>query len=301
MQDQDQTDLLEILDMSDILKKNLEKCIKPNYLEGKSIALYFKKSSTRTRVSFEVGVYQLGGQALVLNDSTMQTSRGESIKDTARVLSQYVDAIMIRTHAHSEIEEYAKWASVPIINGLTEYAHPCQVLADLKTIRDSKGDFEKLKVAYIGDGNNMANSLLVGVLTAGAKMAIATPKNYAIPEILYQKFKDHPNAFFYTDPGQAVEGADVIITDVWASMGDEDTAEERMQTFQSTYQINDHLLQGAKEDAMVLHCLPAHREEEITEAIFEKNAPYIFEEVNNRLHVQKALILYLLGYGSKVK
>ena len=132
-------------------------------------------------------------------------------------------------------------------------------------------------------------------------MAIATPKNYAIPEILYQKFKDHPNAFFYTDPGQAVEGADVIITDVWASMGDEDTAEERMQTFQSTYQINDHLLQGAKEDAMVLHCLPAHREEEITEAIFEKNAPYIFEEVNNRLHVQKALILYLLGYGSKVK
>ncbi len=257
--------------------------------------MIFQKSSTRTRVSFEVGMYELGGQALFLSSRDLQIGRGEPIQDTARVLSRYLDGIMIRTFAQQEVEDLAKYGSIPVINALTDYCHPCQVLADLMTIREFKGAFEGLKCVYIGDGNNMCNSIVVGCLRLGMKMAIAVPKGYEPDAHVLEFTKKFPGMFtMTTDVLEAAKDGDVFFTDVWASMGQEGEAEERKKVFKG-YQINDDVMNVAHSDAMVLHCLPAHREEEITAKVFEAHAEEIFEEAENRLHAQKAVLVKLLN------
>ncbi|MEG2054562.1 MAG: ornithine carbamoyltransferase, partial [Oscillospiraceae bacterium] len=244
--------------------------------------------------SFETGMYQLGGQALFLSDRDLQIGRGEPINDTARVLSRYLDGIMIRTFAQKQVEDLAEYGSIPIINGLTDYCHPCQVLADLMTVREHKGKLEGLKMCYIGDGNNMTNSLIVGGIKVGMDVTIATPDNY-LPDAEVMKWaKENGNFEHFTDPCQAAKNADVIFTDVWASMGQEDEAEKRKKVFAGIYQINDKLLTVAAKDAMVQHCLPAHRGEEITAEVFEGHANEIFDEAENRLHAQKAVMVTLL-------
>ncbi len=293
MADLSKKDLYEILDLADKIKAEVKQGIFTPYLKNKTLALIFQKASTRTRVSFEVGMVQLGGYPLCLNAGDMQMGRGEPIKDTARVMSRYVDGIMIRTYKQSDVEELAKYGSIPVINGLTDYAHPCQVLADLMTIREHKKKLEGLKLAYIGDGNNMANSLIVGSLLAGMRVSAACPKGYE-PDVLKQA-SDHPDFTFSEDPFAAAKDADVVVTDVWASMGDEAEAETRKQVFSGLYQVNRKLMDAAKQDAMVLHCLPAHREEEITDEVFEAHADEIFDEAENRLHAQKAVLVKLMA------
>lgn len=288
-------ELYEILDLADTLKEEVKKGEFKPYLKNKTLGLIFQKSSTRTRVSFEVGMTQLGGYALFLNANDMQIGRGEPIKDTARVLSRYLDGIMIRTYAQQDVIDLATYGSIPIINGLTDFAHPCQVLADLMTIREFKGKLEGIKMCYIGDGNNMANSLIAGALKAGMKMSVASPVGYEPDETILKEAYKNPDFTFTNDPMIAATDADVIVTDVWASMGEESEAEERRRIFEGIYQLNDKVMEKAKEDAMVLHCLPAHREEEITEKVFEAHAKEIFEEAENRLHAQKAVLVKLLG------
>jgi ornithine carbamoyltransferase len=260
--------------------------------------MIFAKSSTRTRVSFEVGIYQLGGQGLFLSSNDMQIGRGEPVEDTARVLSRYVDCIMIRTFAQKEVEDLAKYASIPIINGLTDFAHPCQVLADLMTIREFKGHLEGLKMCYIGDGNNVANSLIVGGLKTGMKVSVACPKGYEPDaEVLeFTKYMKQNGAEFEisNNPLEAAKNADVVVTDVWASMGQEHEANERKKIFDG-YQINSELLKVAKPDAIVQHCLPAHRGEEISAEVLESHAEEIFGEAENRLHAQKAVMVKLMS------
>lgn len=295
MSDLSKEELYELLDLADQLKKEVKSGEFKPYLKNKTLGLIFQKSSTRTRVSFEVGMQQLGGYPLFLNANDMQIGRGEPIKDTARVLSRYLDGIMIRTYGQDEVDDFAKYGSIPIINGLTEYAHPCQILADLMTIREFKGKLEGLKMCYIGDGNNMANSLIVGALTAGMSISVACPKGYEPAEDVIEAASKNPGFELVNDPEVAAKNADVVVTDVWASMGDESQAEERMKVFQGTYQVNDKIMELANTDAMVLHCLPAHREEEITEKVFEAHADEIFEEAENRLHAQKAVLVKLLG------
>lgn len=288
-------ELYELLDLADALKKEVKKGIYAKYLRNKTLGMIFTKSSTRTRVSFEVGMQQLGGKALYLNANDMQLGRGEPIKDTARVLSRYLDGIMIRTYQQSDLEELAEYGSIPIINGLTDYVHPCQVLADLQTIREYKGTLEGLKLCYIGAGNNMANSYINGGILAGMKVALACPKEY-LPDTQICARAAATGRFTLTqDPFAAAEDADVVVTDVWASMGEESEAEKRRQIFEGVYQINDALMAKAKKEAMVLHCLPAHREEEITAKVFEAHANEIFDEAENRLHAQKAVLVKLLG------
>ena len=256
--------------------------------------MIFQKSSTRTRVSFEVGMYELGGHALMLSGSELQLGRGEPIKDTARVLSRYLDGIMIRTFRQSDVEELAEYGSIPIINGLTDFAHPCQVLADLMTIREKKGKLEGLKMAFIGDGFNMANSLIVGGIKSGMKVAMACPKGYEPDgEIVKWAYKSG-NFEMTSDVFEAAKDADVIFTDVWASMGQEEEAKKRREAFEGIYQVNEKLLSVARPDCMVQHCLPAHRGEEITSDVFESHADEIFEEAENRLHAQKALMVLLM-------
>lgn len=288
-------ELYEILDLADQLKKEVKNGEFKPYLKNKTLGLIFQKASTRTRVSFEVGMQQLGGYALYLNANDMQIGRGEPIKDTARVLSRYLDGIMIRTFAQQEVIDLAEYGSIPIINGLTDYAHPCQILADLMTIREYKGKLEGLKMCYIGDGNNMCNSLIAGALKSGMSIAVASPVGYEPAKNLMEANKDNPNFFFTNDPKEAVKDADVVVTDVWASMGEEKEAEQRRKVFEGIYQVNDEIMALAKPDAMVQHCLPAHREEEITEKVFEAHAAEIFEEAENRLHAQKAVLVKLLG------
>ena len=288
-------ELYEILDLADKLKKEVKNDEFKPYLKNKTLGLIFQKASTRTRVSFEVGMQQLGGYALYLNANDMQIGRGEPIKDTARVLSRYLDGIMIRTFAQQDVIDLAEYGSIPIINGLTDYAHPCQILADLMTIRECKGKLEGLKMCYIGDGNNMCNSLIAGALKSGMSMAVASPVGYEPDAKLMEANKDNPNFFFTNDPKEAVKDADVVVTDVWASMGEEGEAEQRRKVFEGIYQVNDEIMALAKPDAMVQHCLPAHREEEITEKVFEAHAAEIFEEAENRLHAQKAVLVKLLG------
>lgn len=295
MSDLSKEELYELLDLADQLKKEVKNGEFKPYLKNKTLGLIFQKSSTRTRVSFEVGMQQLGGYPLFLNANDMQIGRGEPIKDTARVLSRYLDGIMIRTYGQNEVDDFAKYGSIPIINGLTDYAHPCQILADLMTIREFKGKLEGLKMCYIGDGNNMANSLIVGALTAGMSISVATPKGYEPAEDVIEEASKNPGFELVHEPEIAAKNADVIVTDVWASMGDESQADERMKVFQGTYQVNDKIMGLANNDAMVLHCLPAHREEEITEKVFEAHADEIFEEAENRLHAQKAVLVKLLG------
>ena len=298
MEDLSKDEILDILNIADQLKYELKHGIKHHHLEGKTLGMIFEKSSTRTRVSFEAGMYQLGGYSLFLSSNDLQIGRGEPIQDTARVLSRYLNGIMIRTFAQKEVELLAEYSTIPIINGLTDDEHPCQVLADLMTIRESKNILDGLKVAYIGDGNNMAQSLLVGCLTAGMNISLAIPNNYMIKEHYINKgieIAENNNLCFniVNDPKEAAKDADVIITDVWASMGKENEINERMKAFKG-YQVNSELMKLAKEDAIVLHCLPAHREEEITEEILEKHATTIFEEAENRLHVQKAILVKLM-------
>lgn len=285
--------IMEILNLADQLKYEQKNGIKHHHLKGKTLAMIFQKASTRTRVSFEVGMYQLGGHALCLNASDLQMGRGEPICDTARVLSRYVDGIMIRTFDQQDVEDLAKFGTIPVINGLTDFAHPCQVLADLMTIRETKGNLENLKMCYIGDGNNMANSLIVGCLKVGMKVSIACPDGYK-PHAEILKFAQNYDCFELTsNPKKAAQSADVVITDVWASMGQEKEKAEREKAF-AGFQINDEIMSLVQSDAMVLHCLPAHRGEEITEEVLEAHANEIFEEAENRLHAQKAVLVKLI-------
>lgn len=295
MSDLSREDIIEILNLADQLKYELKHNIPHRHLEGKTLGMIFQKSSTRTRVSFETGMYQLGGNALFLSSRDLQIGRGEPVQDTARVLSRYLDGIMIRTFEQKEVEDLAKYGSIPIINGLTDFCHPCQVLADLMTIREFKGRFEGLKMCYIGDGNNMANSLIVGGLKVGMEVSIACPKDYQPAAEVLEFAKGYGDKFSMTDvPLEAAKDADVLFTDVWTSMGEEAETEKRKIAFKG-YQINDDIMAVAKADAMVQHCLPAHREEEITEKVFEAHANEIFEEAENRLHAQKAVMVKVMG------
>ncbi len=296
LQDLSKNEILELLNLADQLKFEKKQGIKHHHLEGKKLGMIFQKASTRTRVSFEVGMYELGGYPLFLSSNDLQIGRGEPVEDTARVLSRYLDGIMIRTFAQKEVEDLAKYGSIPVINALTDYAHPCQVLADLMTIREYKGAFEGLKATYIGDGNNMTNSIIVGCLKLGMKVSVACPKTHQPDKDILEWTKEFPGMFEITeDVLKASKDADVLFTDVWASMGQEKEAEERKKIFAGVYQINDNVMAVAKKDAMVLHCLPAHREEEITSKVFEEHANEIFDEAENRLHAQKAVLVKLLG------
>lgn len=287
-------EILDILNLADQLKYELKHGIPHPHLQGKSLGMIFQKASTRTRVSFETGMYQLGGNPLFLSSNDLQIGRGEPVQDTARVLSRYLDGIMIRTFEQKEVEDLAEYGSIPIINGLTDFCHPCQVLADLMTIREFKGQFDGLKMCFIGDGNNMANSLIVGGLKVGMKVSVACPEGYH-PDSRVMDFAKDFDGFELTDsPVKAAENADVIFTDVWASMGQEGEAEKRRMAFKG-YQVNDEVMAAAHADAMVQHCLPAHREEEITEKVFEAHANEIFEEAENRLHAQKAVMVKVMG------
>lgn len=295
MLDLSKEEILDILNLADQLKYENKNGIEHHILKGKTLGMIFQKSSTRTRVSFETGMYQLGGQALFLSNRDLQIGRGEPVQDTARVLSRYLDGIMIRTFEQKEVEDLAKYGSIPVINGLTDFCHPCQVLADLMTIREFKGRFEGLKMCYIGDGNNMANSLIVGGLKVGMEVSIACPKDYQPDAEVLEFAKGYGDKFSMTDvPLEAAKNADVLFTDVWTSMGEEAETEKRKIAFKG-YQINDDIMAVAKADAMVQHCLPAHREEEITEKVFEAHANEIFEEAENRLHAQKAVMVKVMG------
>lgn len=286
-------EITEILNLSDQLKYELKNNIPHPRLAGKTLGMIFQKSSTRTRVSFEVGMYQLGGHPLFLSANDLQIGRGEPTADTARVMSRYCDGIMIRTFEQAEVEEFAKYSTIPVINALTDFAHPCQIFADLLTIREYKGSFEGLKVCFIGDTNNMANSFIVGALKVGMKFTLASPAGYVLHPEIAAFVKDNPTFEQTTDVLAAAKEADVVVTDVWASMGDEAEAQKRQQDFVG-YQINNEVMANAKSDAIVLHCLPAHREEEITTEVFEKYANVIFDEAENRLHVQKAILVKLM-------
>ena len=294
LQDLSTHDILDILNLADQLKYETKHGIEHHLLKGKTLGMIFQKSSTRTRVSFETGMYQLGGQALFLSNRDLQIGRGEPVEDTARVLSRYLDGIMIRTFEQKEVEDLAEYGSIPIINGLTDYCHPCQVLADLMTIREHKNSFEGLKFCFIGDGNNMANSLIVGAIKMGMECAIACPDEYK-PDAEIMKWAEENGTFTCSsDILACAKDADVIYTDVWASMGQEEEKAEREKIFKG-FQINDDVMAVAHDDAMVLHCLPAHREEEITAKVFEEHADEIFDEAENRLHAQKAVLVKLLG------
>ena len=287
-------EIVEILNLADQLKYERKHGIEHHHLNGKTLGMIFQKSSTRTRVSFEVGIYELGGTALFLSNRDLQIGRGEPVEDTARVLSRYLSGIMIRTFEQKEVEDLAKYGSIPVINGLTDYAHPCQVLADLLTIREKKGKLAGLKLCFVGDGNNMANSLIVGCIKVGMKVAVACPKGYE-PDADIIKWAQETGDLLITDNiEEAVSGSDVLYTDVWSSMGMEAEIEERKRIFKN-YQINSELLTHANDGCMVLHCLPAHRGEEITADVIEAHADEIFEEAENRLHAQKAVMVLTMG------
>ena len=287
-------DIVQILNTADQLKYDQKHRIPHDYLRGKTLAMIFEKNSTRTRVSFETGMFQLGGHALFLSGKESQIGRGEPVEDTARVLDRYCDGIMIRTFGQEEVENLARNTKIPVINGLTDFCHPCQVLADLLTIREYKAVLEGLKLCYIGDGNNMANSLIVGGLKMGMEVSIACPEGYdPDPKVLDFAKSDPSHKFsLFRTPKDAAVGADVVITDVWASMGQEEERAVRAKAF-AGYQINDELMALTNEGCMVQHCLPAHRGEEITAEVFEAHAQEIFDEAENRLHAQKA-VMYLL-------
>ncbi len=287
-------EIIDLLNLADQLKYELKHGIPHPHLKGKTLGMIFQKASTRTRVSFETGMYQLGGYPLFLSSNDLQIGRGEPVQDTARVLSRYLDGIMIRTFEQKEVEDLAKYGSIPIINGLTDYCHPCQVLADLMTVREFKGSFDGLKMCYIGDGNNMANSLITGFLKVGMSVSVACPDDYQPADTVLEYARSTGRFTMTNKPLEAAQGADVLLTDVWASMGQEGEAEKRKIAF-AGYQINDEIMAAANEKAMVLHCLPAHREEEITEKVFEAHADEIFEEAENRLHAQKAVMVKLMA------
>ena len=295
LEDWSTEEIINTLNLADQLKYEQKHGIEHKILKGKSLGMIFEKSSTRTRVSFEVGMTQLGGYPLFLSSNDLQIGRGEPVEDTARVLSRFLDGIMIRTFEQKEVEALAEYGSIPIINGLTDYCHPCQVLADLMTIREFKGKLEGLKMCFIGDGNNMANSLIVGGLKTGMNVQIACPEGYRPDPMVMDFAAQYPDRFSITDqPMTAAKDADVVITDCWTSMGQEEEKKIREKAF-AGYQVNKELMGVAKADAMVLHCLPAYREQEITTEVFEAHANEIFDEAENRLHAQKAVLVKLLG------
>ncbi|WP_235334029.1 ornithine carbamoyltransferase [Pelosinus fermentans] len=289
----------DILDLAKTLKTQLKNGEQHHLLKGKTLGMIFQKASTRTRVSFEVGMWQLGGAALFLNANDMQIGRGEPVKDTARVLSRYVDGIMIRTFSHDEVIELAQFATIPVINALTDLMHPCQALTDIFTVLEHKGRLQGLKMVYIGDGNNMVNSLLQACAKVGMDISIATPKGYEpdaaiVAEALTVAAETGSKIVLCEDPLEAAKDADVLYTDVWASMGKEIEQEDRREVFVN-YQINQNVMNVAKKDAIVLHCLPAHRGEEITEEVLESKQSVVFDQAENRLHVQKAIMVLLMG------
>ncbi len=284
---------LSLIDRAIQLKKGVDKNACP--LIGKSIGMLFEKPSTRTRISFEVGIYQLGGQPIYMTPSEIQLSRGETIEDTARVLSRYLNAVVIRTFSQEKLERFAQYASVPVINALTDSYHPCQVLADLMTIKERFQDLEGVKLAYIGDGNNVANSLVEAAIVVGFSLFIACPEGYEpSPEVLDEAHETGANVVILREPKEAVAGADVIYTDVWISMGQEQEKEERLKRFRP-FQINKDLLKCARADTIVMHCLPAHRGQEITDDVIDGPQSVVFDQAENRLHAQKALLEWLLS------
>jgi ornithine carbamoyltransferase len=294
-------ELLAMLALADKLKKERRAGIPHLLLAGKTLGMIFAKSSTRTRVSFEVGMYQLGGHALFLSSADIQLGRGETVADTARTLSRYLDAIMIRTFRHEDVLDLARFGSIPVINGLTDLQHPCQVLADLQTVAERKGRLEGLKLAYLGDGNNMANSLLHGCAKVGMDIAIAAPKGYAcdpgcVEEARSDAAKNGSTVLLTTDPDEAVAGADVVYTDTWVSMGQEQEKAQRLAVFEP-YRVDARRMAKAKPDAIFLHCLPAYRGYEVTEDVIEGSQSAVFDEAENRLHAQKAVLVALLAGG----
>lgn len=289
----------QLLDLSLKLKKETKAGISHPILQGKSLGMIFTKSSTRTRISFEVGMYQLGGHPLFLNANDLQLGRGESIYDTANVMSRFVDGIMIRTYAHQDVLDLAEYGSVPVINALTDYLHPCQAMADLMTVYEHKGSLEGLKLAYVGDGNNVAHSLLYACAKAGMDMAVATPEGYGCAEEVVANAKEDAKAsgaqiLITNDPEEAVKHADVICTDTWVSMGQESEKVERVKIFRD-YQVNAQLLGKAKEDSIFIHCLPAYRGYEVTADVIDGPRSVIFDEAENRLHAQKAILATLMA------
>ena len=299
MMDLSTEEIIEILNLADQLKYELKHGIPHDHLKGKTLGMIFRKASTRTRVSFETGMYQLGGNPLYLSASDMQIGRGEPVQDTARVLSRYIDGIMIRTFDQSEVENLAEYGNIPIINGLTDLSHPCQVLADLLTIYEKKGTLKGLKLAFVGDGNNMAHSLMIGCSKLGVDVSIASPDGYK-PNPVYTAWsvanaeKHGSKVTICTDPLEACKDADVLYTDVWASMGQEAEHDERKKIFKD-YQVNEELLKVADKRVIVMHCLPAYRGEEITDDVLEAYADVIFDEAENRLHTQKAIMALTMG------
>ncbi len=288
-----------LLDLAIRLKKETKAGIAHPILKGKSLGMIFTKSSTRTRISFEVGMYQLGGHPLYLNANDMQLGRGESIYDTANVMSRFVDGIMIRTFAHQDVLDLAKYGTVPVINALTDYLHPCQAMADLMTVYEHKGKLEGLKLAYVGDGNNVAHSLLYACAKAGMHMSVATPKGYACAEEVVENAKADAKEtgsriLITNDPEEAVAGADVVCTDTWTSMGQEAEKAERVKIFKD-YQVNAALFAKSKEDSVFIHCLPAYRGYEVTEDVIDGPRSIIFDEAENRLHAQKAILATLMA------
>jgi ornithine carbamoyltransferase len=289
----------EIFSLSEKLKKQLKKGIQHHLLKGKTLGMIFTKSSTRTRVSFEVGMYQLGGYPLFLSSNDIQLGRGETIYDTAQVLSRFINGIMIRTFKQSDVEDLAKYGTIPIINGLTDLMHPCQILADLFTVYEHKGKLQGLKLAYIGDGNNVANSLLHGCAKVGMDISVASPEGFECDErIVEEARKDAKTSgakiVLTEDPEEGICGADVIYTDTWVSMGQESEKEQRIKTFMP-YQVNSTLFSKAKDDAVFLHCLPAYRGYEVTEEIIDGPQSLVFDEAENRMHVQKAIMAILMS------
>ena len=294
-------DIDDILDMAEDLKKKRYAGVKTDYLKNKSLAMIFEKSSTRTRVSFEVGMTDLGGHALYLDPDTTQLGRGETIEDTARIISGYAHGIMIRAKSHDTVVKMANNSRVPVINGLTDLEHPCQILADLMTIREHKSHFVGLKFAWVGDGNNVCNSWILASAIVGMKMAIACPSGYEPDPRVVKKAKAMGGDITITkDPKTAARSADILYTDVWVSMGEEAEKEKRRNDLKN-YQINGSLLKLANKDCLVLHCLPAHRGEEITDEVIKCPNSVIFDEAENRLHAQKALLVRLLGKNVRAK
>ena len=293
MMDLNLKEIYQILDLADQLKYEKKHGIEHKVLPGKSIGMIFDKVSTRTRVSFEAGAFQLGAQAMFLSTRDLQIGRGEPIQDTARTLSRYLDCLLIRTYDQSEIEMYAKYATIPVINGLTDFAHPCQVLADLMTIKEKYGLLEGIKLCYIGDGSNVANSLIVGALTMKMKVSVATPKGYEPHKDVLEFAQKFDTFSISNSPEEAIKDADVVVTDTWASMGMEDERTMRIGDFKG-FTVNADLMSLAKPNAMVQHPLPAYRGQEITEDVFEAHSNEIFDEAENRLHVQNAIMVLLM-------
>ncbi|BDG61197.1 ornithine carbamoyltransferase [Caldinitratiruptor microaerophilus] len=293
-------ELTQVLDTADLLKLRQKAGLRDRPLEGRSVGLIFTKPSTRTRVSFEVGVYQLGAQPIYLSGADMQLRRGETLADTARTLSRYLDGIMIRTFAHADVEELARYADIPVINGLTDWQHPCQVMGDLMTIREKRGRLDGIHLAYVGAGNNMAHSLLEGGAKFGMRVTVAYPPEYPPDPVVVERAKaDAARSggsveLFPGDPEAAVAGADVVYTDVWASMGEEAQAEERARRMQA-FRVTPALMARAKPDALFMHCLPAHRGEEVVDEVIDGPWSVVWDEAENRLHVQKAIMALVIA------